>query len=79
MALRRQRGEYQYLEHTCLSHALGMYQVAQEMQAMYSDSIPAAAKTYPTDSWLTFMFQNAAWLYKATGDATYQQVRYAPA
>ena len=74
MALRRQDGEWQYLEQTCLSHALGMYQVAQTMAERYGESIAEAAKTYPTDSWLTFMFQNAAWLYKATGVGTYKTV-----
>ena len=66
------------LTETCLQHAKTMYGVAGEMKAIHSDSIPESAKTYKSDSWLTFTFYSAAWLHMATGDNAYLTVRSCP-
>lgn len=74
MALRR-AGGHLFLVEQCLARAQGMYAVAQNMKATYSDSLEESAKTaYKADTWQTYLFFDAAWLLRATGDAEYRKV-----
>ena len=52
-----------------------MFEVAGKTEACYCDANPICAKTYKAEVWEQFMFYAAAWLYKATGEATFKKVR----
>ena len=51
-----------------------MYEFAGKMQACYCDANPTCAKTDKAEVWERFIIA-AAWLHKATGEATVMKVR----
>lgn len=75
MALRKVSNK-NALANKCMSRARKLYSAGKGMRVCYSDSIPECAKTYPTDNWQQFMMMGAAWMYRATEDKQYRQVRW---
>ncbi|XP_041377746.1 uncharacterized protein LOC121390094 [Gigantopelta aegis] len=57
---------------TLLSKAISLYDFAYNHRGTYTNSVPAA-DAYPSTAYNDELCWGAAWLYKATGDATYIQ------
>ncbi|KAK7481380.1 hypothetical protein BaRGS_00027336 [Batillaria attramentaria] len=56
-----------------LSAARSVYDFADKYRGKYSDSISDAATVYKSNGYMDELCWGAAWLYKATGEATYKQ------
>lgn len=66
------RAGYEGYSDTLLAHARQLFSFGDTYRGVYSDSVPDAASYYK--SWSGYndeIVWAAAWLYKATGDATY--------
>jgi Glycosyl hydrolase family 9 len=59
----------------CLQRARALQKHAGAMQCGYCESIPICAKTYKAEHWEQYMFFGAAWLYRATSEKAYREVR----